>query len=171
MTLTPDTDTVDRVAGLTPGNASHATRHQREKVVHATQGSENLFFNPDLPGLSLQERLQSALLAAALTPSPSLIKEYSERLAAAGSDQSAIDLLAKGSIPTSSEARIQALLEFTHTLVTDPVKADRDALLALKQAGLATPEIVALAQLIAFVSYQVRTVAGLRAMNALEQRT
>jgi uncharacterized protein YciW len=38
----------------------------------------------------------------------------------------------------------------------------------LKEAGLSTPEIVTLAQLIAFISYQTRVVAGLRAMRQAE---
>jgi uncharacterized protein YciW len=64
---------------------------------------------------------------------------------------------------------LHTILKFTHTLITDPVTADRQALLALPQAGLSTPEVVTLAQLIAFVSYQVRLVAGLKAMKSLEK--
>jgi uncharacterized protein YciW len=64
-----------------------------------------------------------------------------------------------------------AMLNFTHALITEPVKADQAALLTLQEAGLSTPEIVTLAQLIAFISYQVRLAAGLSAMQALEQRS
>jgi uncharacterized protein YciW len=69
-----------------------------------------------------------------------------------------------------ADTRLHAILTFTHTLITDPVKADQTALKALPQAGLSTPEVVTLAQLIAFVSYQVRVVAGLNAMKLLEQQ-
>ena len=67
-------------------------------------------------------------------------------------------------------ARLAAILRFAHTLTTDPVKADKAALLRLKESGLSTPEIVTLAQLIAFISYQTRVVAGLRAMQKAEAR-
>ena len=36
----------------------------------------------------------------------------------------------------------------------------------LPAAGISTPAVVALSQLIAFVSYQLRVVAGLKAMRA-----
>ena len=45
----------------------------------------------------------------------------------------------------------------------------RSALLALPAAGISTPAVVALSQLIAFLSYQVRLVAGLKAMKASEE--
>jgi uncharacterized protein YciW len=60
------------------------------------------------------------------------------------------------------------MLSFTQTLITKPINADKNALSALPKAGLSTPEVVTLAQLISFVSYQVRLAAGLRAMKELE---
>lgn len=48
-----------------------------------------------------------------------------------------------------------------------PVEGDKDAVLSLKKAGIATNDIVALSQLIAFLSYQLRLAAGLKAMAKL----
>ena len=48
------------------------------------------------------------------------------------------------------------------------MEGDRIALLKLPAAGLSTPEVITLAQLIAFVAYQVRVVAGLQAMAAMD---
>ncbi|MGD7513504.1 hypothetical protein ACQCQE_25270, partial [Ralstonia pseudosolanacearum] len=50
-----------------------------------------------------------------------------------------------------------------------PIDGDRDALLRLPAAGLATPDVVTLSQLIAFLSYQTRLVAGLRALREASQ--
>jgi uncharacterized protein YciW len=75
------------------------------------------------------------------------------------------------SIHAIQDTRLQAMLNFTHTLITKPINADKQALLSLPQAGLATAEVVTLAQLISFVSYQVRLAAGLRAMLALENQS
>jgi len=58
------------------------------------------------------------------------------------------------------------MLQFAAALTTDPRNGDRAAIDALRSAGLADPAIVALAQLVAFLSYQLRVVAGLRAMRA-----
>jgi len=58
------------------------------------------------------------------------------------------------------------MLRFAAALTTDPRRGDRAALDALRRAGLGDAAIVALAQLVAFLSYQLRVVAGLRAMRA-----
>ena len=170
MTNTHSTDTIDRLVGLDPALNTHSVRHQREKVVAATQKSEDGLFDPSLPGLTLAERLLVALLACALTPSASCATEYRQRLVDLNVETSLIDHISNGAIEKITEARLRAILTFTHTLITDPVKADKAALQALPKAGLSTPEVVTLAQLIAFVSYQVRVVAGLQAMKSLEQQ-
>lgn len=58
------------------------------------------------------------------------------------------------------------MLQFAATLTADPRLGDRAAIDALRDAGLDDAAIVALAQLVAFLSYQLRIVAGLRAMQA-----
>ena len=63
-------DTLDRLVGLLPQSQTYAARREREKVVFATQGSEDGLFDPALPGLSVEERLYVALYACLLTPSP-----------------------------------------------------------------------------------------------------
>ena len=171
MAQTITQDTIDRVVGLAPGQRTHTIRHQRAKVVAATQGSEQALFDPALAGLTLRERLCVALYACRLTPSEALARQYAARLVTAGADAPLIAEVSRGSLTLAGQPRLLAMLNFTHALITEPVKADQAALLALKDAGLSTPEIVTLAQLIAFISYQVRLAAGLTAMQALEPRT
>ncbi|MGE8319895.1 MAG: CMD domain protein [Comamonas sp.] len=161
----PDQDLIDRIAGLAPGSTTYTVRHQRDKVAAATQGSYEALFAPDLQGLSLQERLAVALHACALTPAPELAAHYRERLQATGADAA---LLASAESGQAAEPRLAAMLEFTRKLISKPVEGDQAAIQALPAAGLSTPAVVALSQLIAFLSYQVRLVAGLKAMKALE---
>ena len=59
-------------------------------------------------------------------------------------------------------ARLQAILAHADLLGTRPVEATPDDLQALADAGLATVEIVQVAQLIAFISFQVRVIAALK---------
>lgn len=47
------------------------------------------------------------------------------------------------------------------------MRGDRAALQTLAASGLSTASIVALSQLIAFLSYQIRLAAGLKAFSAL----
>lgn len=163
-------DVVDHVAGLAAGSATHALRHQREKVAAATQGSYDALFDPALPGLPLTERLLVALYAARLTPAPELVAHYAERLAAAGADAALVAAAGQGDPASLADPRLRAILAFTRTLIENPVAGDEAALKALPAAGLATPDVVTLAQLIAFLSYQVRLVAGLKALKTLQSQ-
>jgi CMD domain protein len=63
-------------------------------------------------------------------------------------------------------ARLAAAFEHAHLLVFRPRDANPAALEALLRTGWSTSEIVTLSQLVAFLSFQIRTVAGLRALAA-----
>ena len=66
--------------------------------------------------------------------------------------------------------RLAAALEHTHLLVFRPRDANPAALQALIGAGWSIDGIVTLSQLVAFLSFQIRTVAGLRALGAAPAR-
>ena len=148
-------DVIDALLALHAASPLHAVRHQRGKVVAATQGSHDAIFDPALPGLSMGERLLAAQTVARLSGSAELEVYYHDRL----------DRLP--ATPPGAE-RVQAILAFAAALTEHPVEGDRAALLKLPAAGLSTPEVITLAQLIAFVAYQVRVVAGLQAMAAMD---
>ncbi|MGJ7609687.1 MULTISPECIES: CMD domain-containing protein [unclassified Variovorax] len=162
-------DLVDAAVPLAAGSAAHAVRHQRDKVVAATQGSYEALFDLQLSGPPLAERLLAAHAIARSAGSAALQAHYRARLDALAPLSAAQQAAADGA-PVESlggDPRLQAMLAFTRTLTDRPVEGDREALLKLPAAGLSTPEVVALAQLIAFVAYQVRVVAGLQALAAL----
>ncbi|MBW8728386.1 MAG: CMD domain protein, partial [Inquilinus limosus] len=62
--------------------------------------------------------------------------------------------------------RLAAALAHTHLLVFRPRDSSAAALQALLDAGWSTTDIVTLSQLVAFLSFQIRVVAGLRALAA-----
>ena len=158
-------DVLDRLLGIEPGSALHRVRHARDKVASATQGSQDLFFAPELPGnLSLTERLWVAYYAARLTPHTTLAAHYLAQLHAEGVEPLSVASVDTGSLNALSDARLRGILHFTRTLIESPVHGDQAALQALQNVGLSTEEIVVLAQLVAFMSYQVRLAAGLGAL-------
>jgi uncharacterized peroxidase-related enzyme len=169
MTTLTITDLVDSLVPLAANSPVWAVRQQRDKVVAATQGSYNAIFDANLSGPSLAERLLAALHIARLAGSTALQTHYSDALRAlpalTATQQAALDGAALENL--AADARLQAILRFTQTLAERPVEGDQAALLKLPAAGLATPEVVALAQLIAFVAYQLRVVAGLQAIAEL----
>jgi CMD domain protein len=63
-------------------------------------------------------------------------------------------------------ARIAAALEHAHLLVFHPRDADPAAIRTLLEAGWSNTAIVTLSQLVAFLSFQIRTIAGLRTLGA-----
>ena len=62
--------------------------------------------------------------------------------------------------------RLAAALDHAHMLVFHPRDADPAALQRLLDAGLSTTAIVTLSQLVAFLSFQIRVVAGLAVLDA-----
>ena len=157
-------DLIDELLGLSAGNPVHALRHWREKVAQATQSSHDLLFSPNLEGLSLRERLLVALYACRLTPASQLAAYYRQQLAALGPVDDALSMVEHGDPSTLADPRLRTILQFTATLIRKPVEGDKALLMRLPAAGLTTPAIITLAQLIAYLSYQTRVVAGLIAL-------
>ena len=151
---------------LAPSPAVQALREARSKVTLATQGSYDSLFAADLPGgLSLELRLLVALYAAVLTPQAELAAHYRERLHAEGVTPAWLAAVEHDTLSGLDDPRLQAVLGYTRTLIVAPREGDRAALQGLLAAGLSAVDVVSLAQLIAFVAYQVRLVAGLSALE------
>jgi uncharacterized protein YciW len=147
-----DVDVIDRAAGLVPGDRLHAARRLRAKVVEATQASHDALLQHPVEGLTSEDRLRVAAHVCTLAGAPTLVRHYEALLAAT-----------PGAPPSSA---LPAMLDFAAALTNDPRSGDRAAIDALGRAGLGDAAIVALAQLVAFLAYQLRVVAGLRAMRA-----
>jgi uncharacterized protein YciW len=143
-------DVIDTAAGLAPGHPLHGARRFREKVVQATQASHDALLTEPSPGLGTADRLRVAVAVCQAVGAAELQAHYAARLQAE---------------PAAPAAALPAMLHFAVTLSTDPRQGDRAAIQALKDAGLADAAIVALAQLLGFLSYQTRVVAGLKAMK------
>lgn len=146
-------DVIDRAAGLAPGDPLHTARRVRVKVVAASQASHDALLKEPVEGLSTEDRLRIAAHVCKIAGATSLSQHYEALLAD----------VRGGDVPPSPA--LPVMLRFAATLTTDPRLGDRAAIEPLRRAGLGDAAIVALAQLIAFVSYQLRVVAGLRAMH------
>jgi CMD domain protein len=173
----PVNDLIDRLSGLVPGGATHVLRHRRDKVALATQGSYEGLLDPDLPGLTLEERLLVALYACRLSNAAAMAAHYRSCLETLSlrdeRRSSALALVEAGvaaDLSSLSDPRLRAILTFSRTLILKPVDGDKAALLAVSSAGVSTPAIVTLAQLIAFLSYQIRLVSGVAALQAAQQK-
>jgi uncharacterized protein YciW len=146
-------DVIDTAAGLAPGTALQTARRFRTTVVDATQASHDALVYETVAGLSTADRLRVAVHCCEAAQAPRLAAHYR-------------GLLAQQPAGEASSPALPAMLTWAALLTTDPRRGDRQALQALQAAGLPDPAIVALAQLVAFLSYQTRVVAGLQAMDA-----
>jgi uncharacterized peroxidase-related enzyme len=154
-TTSETSDVIDQLLSINLGSSLWEVRHARDKVVAATQSSFESYFAPNLSQLSLSQRLEIALLCSELTPCPLLSKYYAKQL----------ELTKNQSFGVSPNA-MAAAKEFARVLTTTPIDGDKALLHTLPKAGLDTPTIIALAQLVAFISYQTRLVQGLLAVQA-----
>lgn len=162
-------DFIDTMAGISDAHDLFAVRHARKKVVDATQASQQLFFSETVDGLSVAERYIVAWYTSLLSKAPSLAGEYRRQLHQHAVSDDVLMAVEFDRVADASDTRMRAILTFTRILVLDPKAGDQQALLNLKAAGLSTPAVVFLAQLIGYLSYQLRLVAGLQAMKALEE--
>jgi uncharacterized protein YciW len=101
-------------------------------------------------GLTSAERLLVAAHAAAASGAADLAGRYT----GPPGDSDVLD-----------PARRQALLAHAERLTIAPDKVTDADLAALHAAGLSTQDVIALSQLVAYVAYEARVAAGLRALG------
>jgi CMD domain protein len=161
-------DVIDLLAALEPQSRIAQLRHRSEEVRRATQGSFDALFEPEAyAGLPRVERELVALRIAVLQHDAHLAAFHRERARSQGADA---DLLygteRRPDRPVGGD-RWTEILRFVDRLTVEPGLARASHLKALHRHGLVARSIVTLAQLVAFVNYQVRLLAGLRALAAL----
>jgi uncharacterized protein YciW len=146
----PD-DLIEHLLGIAPDSKLGQLRRRRPEALRHAEGAWRELVLPADPGaLSLAERAALAERVAAREGDAALAAHYG-----ALRDQA-------GGAPAG--ARLDALLRYAETVAATPEATSRADIDALKALGLGPREIVAATQLIAFVPYQVRVIAALRAM-------
>jgi uncharacterized protein YciW len=141
-------DLLERIIGVAAGSALSQLRAQRPDIVRHTQGSHDVLLSPADPGgLSRAERALIAARVAELSGHVGLTVHYRSLLAERGD-------------PPHGE-RQDTILRHVARVTTAPGTALPGNIDALRAVGLETRDIVALTQIVAFVSYQVRAATGL----------
>jgi CMD domain protein len=163
--LNPSHDVINDLAGLRPESPVAELRTRRPDVLRHTQGSyDALLASEDESGLSQAERVLVALRVAILNHSEPLLAHYQQLLTQLGvaADQCA----AVAQFPNSAalSPRLSAMLQHVERLTTAPRTATQAELVALQAHGLSARDLVTLAQLIAFLSFQVRVLAGVQSL-------
>jgi alkylhydroperoxidase domain protein/CMD domain protein len=144
---------------------------QRPEATSHTQGSyDALFGNTPTTRVSRVERIATALRVAALHTEPAFVEHYSSLLrdGGSGSEQLIGDVLS-GPTAAGLPVRLRAMLTHAELLVARPATAKPADLEALQTAGLSTPEIVTISQLIAFTAFHIRMFVGLTLLGGVDR--
>ena len=165
MTTTTSPDVIDQHAGITPGSPLAQVRAHRPDVTRYAQSSYAALLEPGDPaGVSRREREMVALRIALLTPSPVVADHHRERLRRLSAGDNAIQAVEQFPNGPALSEREAAILRHTDRLTLEPRAATPAHIRELKAAGLTPRDVVTIAQLISFMSFQVRVVAALRAL-------
>jgi CMD domain protein len=189
-------DIIDTLSGITAGSRLDELRSHRLEAREQAQATYDALFSPvDDSAMSQVERRAVAAFVAALFDVPSAEQHYARLLTAtdpalAGAVAEAVELgrgagpygsfhgeLAPEStpgpelvlLPHLADAlgeRLTAALQHTHMLVLHPRDSARERLEPLVAAGWTADGIVTLSQLVSFLAFQVRVVAGLTVLVA-----
>ena len=190
-------DVIDTLVGIAPGSKLDAIRAQRSEARKHAQASYTSLFEPrEVGGVAAYERHTIAAFVAGLHGEPKTDAFYAAKLpaglraavtaeVAAARSKGPYGRFPKGPLsaedapgPTwkvseagrkALDARLVAAFEHTHMLVFHPRDAAAPALQALLDAGWSTTDIVTVSQLVAFLSYQIRVVAGLRVLSGSQK--
>jgi len=165
MNTSPAPDIVDELAGLTANAPLAQLRRQRPDVVRHLQGSDEAIFSPrNDGGLSAAERAAAGLRIAVLLRDARLEKHYRARLRQHDPDGRLAASVAQ--VSTSIlDPRWRAILCHVDRLTVDADSARREHVDGLLASGLSPRAVIALSQLVAYVNFQARLLAGLRILE------
>lgn len=155
-------DAIDRIASIAEGSNLFDLRGERETILRLSQTSFVASLTPQDEG-DLPKAVRVALAArmARLLRDDAAAALYDGMIGDAGADVRA--LADPAHVPP--DARLAVMAARADKLTLRPETATRGDVTVLEEAGLSTRTIVSLTGLIAFVNYQLRVAAGLRAFE------
>lgn len=153
---------IERIINADEGSELAQAMAQRAEIFRLSQASHDALVIPREPGgFSHGERAALAERIARFNNDDALAEHYRVCLENAGSNPGLLAIADPASISSQGE-RLDAVVRFADLVTRHPRDATRADIDSLKQVGLSEPDIVRLTELLAFVNYQLRVVAGLR---------
>ena len=162
-------DVINAILGADEGGRIADLRNQKPELSEQLQDYYLAVFDPvpaSAAAFPLGDRLLTALRVAAHTRSRAVIGWYADRAVDAGVADEAIRHAQDVATPWTDQTPLGAAIRHADRVTTNPSSVRPEHLQALKDAGFTPAGILSLAQTIAFVSYQLRLIAGLHALGA-----
>ncbi len=160
------TTLIETLAGVSPASKLGEALKQRAEILRLSEAAHDAVLLPRDPG-GLSHALRAALAARMCrhVGNAALAAHYDSYLAHSG-DLDVSPLAHPGG--NSGEPQFDAVARHADLLTIAPREATRQDIEALKAAGVGEPDIVRLAELAAFVNYQLRVVAGLNVLKGAQ---
>ncbi len=157
-------DVMLRLAGIDPGSALARVVAKRADIFELTEKTPAAALVPGEPG-GLSHGLRAAIgcRIARLNRDEGFLEHFKQLLDDAGAtdlERQAVELDFVG-----SDSFTRAVIRHADMVAANPKAATGADIVLLKAAGVSDADIVRLSELVAFVSYQIRVVAGLRLMR------
>ncbi|MBT0730052.1 alkylhydroperoxidase domain protein [Rosenbergiella nectarea] len=150
--MSNNNDLIQALAAIAEGSALAESRHTRQAATDHTQGCCEALFTTGTAHFPLAERAAIAAQVAEWHQVKTLAQHYKTLTAEAE--------------PTPY---LQAAHLFARHLTFEPVSVTPQHLQQLQQAGWQTDALITLAQVIAFVSFQSRLIAGFTVLTSLAE--
>jgi CMD domain protein len=167
---TATSDVVNAILGVGENSPIVALRNQKPELVTELQDYYDALFVPEPESnaaFPLADRFVVAVRVASFTGSTAVASWYSDLATSAGVSETTIQRARDTSVKWDGQSSLDAAIRHTDLLTVRPSAASPADLQALKDAGFSPAGIVSLSQTVAFVSYQLRLIAGLRALGGL----
>lgn len=154
-------DTIDRAAGLSPKDPIFELRSNRPEFLHGSDTCQSSVLSPqDDLGLSSELRAAIARRVAGTMGNGALVSEYPLPLC------NTLQALSEGQSP--KDQRLHAIAKYADDIALTPGQVTKAHLDHLLTAGLTTPQVIALSELLAFVCFQAQVAHGLSLLGPEE---
>ncbi len=157
---------VPRASGITAEHSLASVLLGRENIMELTQKSHDAVLTPRANG-GLSHAVRAALACRIAIHNDEAILADHFRSMIDSDDSESGSRIADVAFDGDDDSRLKAIIGYTDLVAVNPKAASAQDIDALQASGVPDDDIVRLSELIAFVSYQIRLVAGLRLMAAV----
>ncbi|PSH63309.1 hypothetical protein CU102_23855 [Phyllobacterium brassicacearum] len=156
---------IETLASARPGSALAQAMEKRAEILRLSEAAHDAVLLPRDPG-GLSHGIRAALAArmARHNRSPALASHYDTLVARADEPATAPLADPDANVP---DPRVAEIVRHADRLTVAPRDATRAHVDALRDVGVTDADIVRLAELAAFVNYQVRVLAGLKLLGEM----
>ena len=153
-------------AGVHDATKLGALAGARAQCFALTDATAQAVLSPNEPGgISHALRAAFGCRIARLNGETTLAEHFLRLLVDGGTDDAR--LIADPAYTQSEDARLNAMMHHVDLVTTAPKDATKLDVARLRDASVVEADIVRLAELIAFVNYQVRVISGLRLLGEI----